>query len=119
MCHFTHRASISSTSYFGMILGEPGCNDKCTVAIPGVSPNAKYCWGPGPKNCQKMNKVSCAADCKNRCYGPGVGQCCNEHCAGGCDGPMSTDCWVRELNQTTKTHLGGCDLLQFTQRQHY
>lgn len=65
------------------------------MRVPGTRANATYCWGPGPKNCQKMNKVTCAEQCDgDRCFGPDSNQCCHAQCSAGCDGPSKTDCWV-------------------------
>lgn len=56
----------------------------------------RFCWGQGPKNCQKMNKVVCHEQCESgRCFGPEPHQCCHSQCAGGCNGPTNSDCWVR------------------------
>lgn len=56
----------------------------------------RFCWGLGPKNCQKMNKVVCHEQCESgRCFGPEPHQCCHSQCAGGCNGPTNSDCWVR------------------------
>lgn len=76
--------------------GQPGCHESCAVSLPGLPSDMRYCWGPGPKNCQKMNMVTCAEQCDGgRCFGPESNQCCHAECSGGCDGPSKTDCWVR------------------------
>lgn len=86
-------------------VGKPDCHDTCAATVPqrnmltGVveQVSGKFCWGPGPKNCQRMNKVTCAKQCNGRCYGPEVTHCCNIECAGGCNGPLKTDCWVSQV----------------------
>lgn len=38
----------------------------------------KGCWGEGPENCQKFNKLNCSHKCsKSRCFGPKKSQCCH------------------------------------------
>ena len=74
-------------------LGTPGCHSTCSVDLEGMA--GRYCWGPGPKNCQRMNKEICAAQCDgDRCFGKESNQCCHAECAGGCNGPSKNDCWV-------------------------
>jgi len=92
-----------SLMYF-TLAGRPKCHSSCEVTVPSLAPGARstqsltqrFCWGPGPKNCQKMNKVVCAEQCESgRCFGPEPNQCCHAQCAGGCNGPTKSDCWVR------------------------
>ncbi|KAF6039827.1 Egfr [Bugula neritina] len=83
---------------------QPGCHELCTKDIHGK--RNKYCWGPGPKNCQQMNKVTCAEQCGgDRCFGSQSNKCCHAECAGGCDGPSKTDCWGCKHFYND----GGCD----------
>uniref|UniRef100_A0A673JRB4 Receptor protein-tyrosine kinase n=1 Tax=Sinocyclocheilus rhinocerous TaxID=307959 RepID=A0A673JRB4_9TELE len=69
------------------------------------------CWGPGPKNCQKMTKVICAEQCSGRCKGPKPIDCCNEHCAAGCTGPKPTDCLACKDFQDEGTCKDACPRL--------
>lgn len=86
--------------------GKPKCHSSCEVIVPPStsvggsvrhpSVSQRFCWGQGPKNCQKMNKVVCAEQCDGgRCFGSEPNQCCHAQCAGGCNGPTKADCWVR------------------------
>ncbi|XP_067930070.1 epidermal growth factor receptor-like isoform X2 [Watersipora subatra] len=83
---------------------KPKCHAKCEETVPSTyDPYAnvasdkitqRFCWGPGHKNCQKMNKVTCAEQCEGgRCFGTEPNQCCHPQCAGGCNGPSKFDCW--------------------------
>ncbi|XP_061715477.1 epidermal growth factor receptor isoform X1 [Cydia pomonella] len=61
----------------------PRCDESC----------AQGCWGEGPKNCQKFSKTICSPQCaQGRCFGPNPRDCCNTFCAGGCTGPLPTQC---------------------------
>ncbi|XP_013189331.1 epidermal growth factor receptor isoform X2 [Amyelois transitella] len=51
------------------------------------------CWGEGPENCQKFSKTICSPQCdQGRCFGKNPRDCCNTFCAGGCTGPLPTQC---------------------------
>ncbi|XP_067934321.1 epidermal growth factor receptor-like isoform X2 [Watersipora subatra] len=72
---------------------QPACHEQCENSKIPLIPSARYCWGPGPKNCQKMNKVTCAEACDgHRCFGHQSKKCCHSECAGGCSGPSKYDC---------------------------
>ncbi|KAM9859780.1 receptor tyrosine-protein kinase erbB-3a [Aulostomus maculatus] len=59
------------------------CNEEC-----GDVP----CWGPGNDTCQILTKTVCAPQCNGRCFGRNPSECCHNECAGGCTGPLDTDC---------------------------
>ena len=84
-------------------LGRSKCYHTCEQTVPAnrfstsQAVTARFCWGPGPENCQTMNKVTCSEQCGGgRCFGPEPNQCCHPECSGGCDGPSKSDCWVSE-----------------------
>ncbi|XP_052746802.1 epidermal growth factor receptor isoform X2 [Bicyclus anynana] len=61
----------------------PGCHPTCEAG----------CWGEGPHNCQKFSKTNCSPQCdQGRCFGPNPRDCCNTFCAGGCTGPLPSQC---------------------------
>ncbi|XP_017549779.1 receptor tyrosine-protein kinase erbB-3b isoform X1 [Pygocentrus nattereri] len=63
-----------------------------------------YCWGPNKDQCQNLTKTVCAPQCHGRCFGTSPLDCCDTECAGGCTGPLETDCFAcRHVN-----HLGAC-----------
>lgn len=41
-----------------------------------------------------MTKTVCAPQCNGRCFGRSPGECCHTECAGGCTGPLDTNCFV-------------------------
>lgn len=61
----------------------PQCHPSCEAG----------CWGEGPHNCQKFSKINCSPQCaQGRCFGPNPRDCCNTFCAGGCTGPLASQC---------------------------
>ncbi|XP_037627238.1 receptor tyrosine-protein kinase erbB-3a isoform X2 [Sebastes umbrosus] len=71
---------------------EKPCNEAC-----GDLP----CWGPGNDTCQILTKTVCAAQCNGRCFGRNPSECCHIECAGGCTGPLDTDCFAcRNFNNS-------------------
>ncbi|MEQ2258464.1 hypothetical protein XENORESO_020067 [Xenotaenia resolanae] len=46
--------------------------------------------GNGPE----MTKTVCAPQCNGRCFGKNPSECCHIECAGGCKGPLDTDCFA-------------------------
>ncbi|XP_069373018.1 receptor tyrosine-protein kinase erbB-3a isoform X2 [Paralichthys olivaceus] len=59
------------------------------------------CWGPGSDSCQILTKTVCAPQCNRRCFGRNPSDCCHNECAGGCTGPLDTDCFVcRNFNNS-------------------
>uniref|UniRef100_H3DAT2 Receptor protein-tyrosine kinase n=1 Tax=Tetraodon nigroviridis TaxID=99883 RepID=H3DAT2_TETNG len=59
------------------------------------------CWGPGSDMCQILTKTVCAPQCNFRCFGRSPGECCHSECAGGCTGPLDTDCFAcRKFNDS-------------------
>uniref|UniRef100_A0A674M9L1 Receptor protein-tyrosine kinase n=1 Tax=Takifugu rubripes TaxID=31033 RepID=A0A674M9L1_TAKRU len=59
------------------------------------------CWGPGRNMCQIMTKTVCAPQCNFRCFGRSPSECCHSECAGGCTGPLDTDCFAcRRFNDS-------------------
>lgn len=66
--------------------------DRCPECHPSCE---KGCWGEGPENCQKFNKINCSIECfRSRCFGSESNECCHEFCAGGCTGPSKKDCFA-------------------------
>ncbi|XP_056158078.1 receptor tyrosine-protein kinase erbB-3-like [Lampris incognitus] len=71
---------------------QESCDEKC-----GDVP----CWGPGNDTCQILTKSVCAPQCNGRCFGRSPSECCHMECAGGCSGPLDTDCFVcRNFNNS-------------------
>ncbi|KAM7402022.1 hypothetical protein PAMP_017296 [Pampus punctatissimus] len=71
---------------------EKPCNKAC-----GDLP----CWGPGNDTCQILTKSVCAPQCNGRCFGRSPSECCHIECAGGCTGPLDTDCFAcRHFNNS-------------------
>ncbi|XP_073324589.1 receptor tyrosine-protein kinase erbB-3a [Pagrus major] len=71
---------------------EKPCNEACG-AIP--------CWGPGNDLCQILTKTVCAPQCNSRCFGQSPSECCHIECAGGCTGPLDTNCFAcRNFNNS-------------------
>ncbi|CAG9558821.1 unnamed protein product [Danaus chrysippus] len=61
----------------------PPCHPSCEAG----------CWGEGIHNCQKFSKTNCSPQCEDgRCFGPNPRDCCNTFCAGGCKGPLPSQC---------------------------
>ncbi|XP_040891056.1 receptor tyrosine-protein kinase erbB-3a [Toxotes jaculatrix] len=59
------------------------------------------CWGPGNDSCQILTKTVCAPQCNGRCFGRNPSECCHSECAGGCTGPLDTDCFAcRNFNNS-------------------
>ncbi|XP_056606434.1 receptor tyrosine-protein kinase erbB-3a isoform X2 [Triplophysa dalaica] len=59
------------------------------------------CWGPGNDSCQILTKTVCAPQCNSRCFGRSPGDCCHTECAGGCTGPLDTNCFAcRNVNNS-------------------
>ncbi|XP_061746081.1 receptor tyrosine-protein kinase erbB-3a [Nerophis ophidion] len=59
------------------------------------------CWGPGNDTCQILTKTICAPQCNGRCFGRSPSECCHNECAGGCTGPLDTDCFAcRNFNNS-------------------
>ncbi|XP_030624452.1 receptor tyrosine-protein kinase erbB-3b [Chanos chanos] len=72
--------------------GEKGqCHPSC----------GKHCWGPSENQCQTLTKTVCAPQCNGRCFGTSPRECCDMECAGGCTGPLDTDCFAcRHVNES-------------------
>uniref|UniRef100_A0A8D3CSA9 Receptor protein-tyrosine kinase n=1 Tax=Scophthalmus maximus TaxID=52904 RepID=A0A8D3CSA9_SCOMX len=48
-----------------------------------------------------LTKTVCAPQCNRRCFGRRPSECCHIECAGGCTGPLDTDCFVcRNFNDS-------------------
>ncbi|XP_072308832.1 receptor tyrosine-protein kinase erbB-3a [Eucyclogobius newberryi] len=74
---------------------EKPCHEACGVGV---------CWGPESDKCQILTKTVCAPQCNGRCFGRSPSECCHNECAGGCTGPLDTDCFAcRRFN-----NLGSC-----------
>ncbi|XP_068450203.1 receptor tyrosine-protein kinase erbB-3a isoform X2 [Clinocottus analis] len=71
---------------------ENPCNEACED-LP--------CWGPGNDTCQILTKTVCAPQCNGRCFGRNPSECCHIECAGGCTGPLDTNCFAcRNFNNS-------------------
>ncbi|XP_057701747.1 receptor tyrosine-protein kinase erbB-3-like [Corythoichthys intestinalis] len=71
---------------------EKPCSESC---------NKVPCWGPGNDTCQILTKTVCAPQCNGRCFGTNPSECCHNECAGGCTGPLDTDCFAcRNFNNS-------------------
>uniref|UniRef100_A0A8C7RR67 Receptor protein-tyrosine kinase n=1 Tax=Oncorhynchus mykiss TaxID=8022 RepID=A0A8C7RR67_ONCMY len=54
----------------------------------------------GPER-EYMTKTVCAPQCNGRCFGRSPSECCHMECAGGCTGPLDTDCFAcRNFNNS-------------------
>ncbi|KAF7667758.1 hypothetical protein LDENG_00051340 [Lucifuga dentata] len=79
-----------------IIINENGPKEPCHEACGDLS-----CWGPGNDTCQILTKTVCAPQCNGRCFGRKPNQCCHMECAGGCTGPLDTDCFAcRNFNNS-------------------
>lgn len=45
-----------------------------------------------------VTKTVCAPQCNGRCFGRSPSECCHIECAGGCTGPLDTNCFVCSTN---------------------
>ncbi|XP_074523060.1 receptor tyrosine-protein kinase erbB-3a [Halichoeres trimaculatus] len=71
---------------------EKPCHEAC---------GGRSCWGPGNDTCQILTKTVCAPQCNGRCFGRNPSECCHIECAGGCTGPLDTDCFAcRNFNNS-------------------
>ncbi|XP_028261216.1 receptor tyrosine-protein kinase erbB-3a isoform X2 [Parambassis ranga] len=70
-----------------VMIEENGSEKPCNRACGDVP-----CWGPGNDTCQILTKTVCALQCNGRCFGRNPSECCHSECAGGCTGPLDTDC---------------------------
>ncbi|BFZ21756.1 hypothetical protein BsWGS_24794 [Bradybaena similaris] len=68
------------------------CHESCYNPVTKL----RHCWGEGPHMCQKLSYGEvCHGNCGgSRCYGSAPNQCCHPQCAGGCTGPLKTDCFA-------------------------
>ncbi|KAK0148670.1 Receptor tyrosine-protein kinase erbB-3 [Merluccius polli] len=79
-----------------IILNSNGPEKHCHKACSDVP-----CWGPGNDTCQILTKTVCAPQCNDRCFGKSPSECCHIECAGGCLGPLDTDCFAcRNFNNS-------------------
>ncbi|XP_067361222.1 receptor tyrosine-protein kinase erbB-3a isoform X2 [Channa argus] len=78
---------------------EKPCNQAC-----GDVP----CWGPGNDSCQILTKTVCAPQCNGRCFGRNPSECCHNECAGGCTGPLDTDCFACRNFNNSGSCMSGC-----------
>uniref|UniRef100_A0A674MX38 Receptor protein-tyrosine kinase n=1 Tax=Takifugu rubripes TaxID=31033 RepID=A0A674MX38_TAKRU len=82
------------------------CRPLVTNCLPVLEPCHEACgdvpcWGPGRNMCQIMTKTVCAPQCNFRCFGRSPSECCHSECAGGCTGPLDTDCFAcRRFNDS-------------------
>ncbi|KAL0978362.1 hypothetical protein UPYG_G00169500 [Umbra pygmaea] len=78
-----------------LIISENGPEKPCDEACKGP------CWGPSNDTCQILTKTVCAPQCNGRCFGRKPSECCHVECAGGCTGPLDTDCFAcRNFNNS-------------------
>jgi len=104
--HEINKDKVSKTTYDTSHkrggTGCPPCHEACKSTftnrlqgtINGSLSNVGHCWGEGPDMCQEFTKVTCAEQCANHCYGDTPQECCHPQCAGGCTGPLDTQCLV-------------------------
>ncbi|XP_034022553.1 receptor tyrosine-protein kinase erbB-3a isoform X2 [Thalassophryne amazonica] len=79
-----------------IVISENGPQKPCDEAC-GDAP----CWGPGKDSCQILTKTVCAPQCNGHCFGRSPSECCHVECAGGCTGPLNTDCFAcRNFNNS-------------------
>ncbi|XP_033482825.2 receptor tyrosine-protein kinase erbB-3a isoform X1 [Epinephelus lanceolatus] len=79
-----------------IMIEENGPKKPCNEACGDVP-----CWGPGNDTCQILTKTVCAPQCNGRCFGRNPSECCHIECAGGCTGPLDTDCFAcRNFNNS-------------------
>ncbi|XP_077429278.1 receptor tyrosine-protein kinase erbB-3a isoform X1 [Vanacampus margaritifer] len=79
-----------------IVLEDNGAEKPCSEACEDVP-----CWGPGNDTCQILTKTVCAPQCNGRCFGRNPSECCHTECAGGCIGPLDTDCFAcRNFNNS-------------------
>uniref|UniRef100_A0A6Q2Z5D8 Receptor protein-tyrosine kinase n=1 Tax=Esox lucius TaxID=8010 RepID=A0A6Q2Z5D8_ESOLU len=78
-----------------VIIADNGPERPCDAACKGS------CWGPRKDSCQILTKTVCAPQCNGRCFGRNPSECCHMECAGGCTGPLDTDCFAcRNFNNS-------------------
>uniref|UniRef100_A0A4W5NWC1 receptor protein-tyrosine kinase n=1 Tax=Hucho hucho TaxID=62062 RepID=A0A4W5NWC1_9TELE len=78
-----------------VIINENGPEQPCDEACAGP------CWGSRNDTCQILTKTVCAPQCNGRCFGRSPSECCHMECAGGCTGPLDTDCFAcRNFNNS-------------------
>ncbi|XP_054639834.1 receptor tyrosine-protein kinase erbB-3-like [Dunckerocampus dactyliophorus] len=79
-----------------IVIDDNGPDKPCSEACEDVP-----CWGPGNDTCQILTKTICAPQCNGRCFGRNPSECCHNECAGGCTGPLDTDCFAcRNFNNS-------------------
>uniref|UniRef100_A0A673CRL7 Receptor protein-tyrosine kinase n=1 Tax=Sphaeramia orbicularis TaxID=375764 RepID=A0A673CRL7_9TELE len=79
-----------------ILIQDNGPENACDEACGDVP-----CWGPGKDKCQRLTKTVCAPQCNGRCFGENPSECCHIECAGGCSGPLDTDCFAcRNFNNS-------------------
>ncbi|KAM4613430.1 receptor tyrosine-protein kinase erbB-3a isoform 2-T2 [Polymixia lowei] len=79
-----------------VIINENGPQKPCDEVCGDVP-----CWGPGNDTCQILTKTVCAPQCNGRCFGQSPSECCHIECAGGCTGPLDTNCFAcRNFNNS-------------------
>uniref|UniRef100_A0A3Q3G0Z4 Receptor protein-tyrosine kinase n=1 Tax=Labrus bergylta TaxID=56723 RepID=A0A3Q3G0Z4_9LABR len=79
-----------------IMIQDNGPEKPCDEACGDLS-----CWGPGNDTCQILTKTVCAPQCNGRCFGRSPSECCHIECAGGCNGPLDTDCFAcRNFNNS-------------------
>ncbi|XP_029006519.1 receptor tyrosine-protein kinase erbB-3a isoform X2 [Betta splendens] len=79
-----------------ILIEDNGPKKPCNEACEDVP-----CWGPGSDQCQILTKTLCAPQCNSRCFGRNPSECCHIECAGGCTGPLDTDCFAcRNFNNS-------------------
>nr|XP_057910858.1 receptor tyrosine-protein kinase erbB-3-like isoform X2 [Doryrhamphus excisus] len=79
-----------------IVIDDNGPDKPCSAACEDVP-----CWGPGNDTCQILTKTICAPQCNGRCFGRNPSECCHNECAGGCTGPLDTNCFAcRNFNNS-------------------
>ncbi|KAL6111520.1 erbb3 [Pungitius sinensis] len=79
-----------------IVIEDNGPQERCNEACGDLS-----CWDSGNDTCQILTKTVCAAQCNSRCFGRDPNECCHIECAGGCTGPLDTNCFAcRNFNNS-------------------
>uniref|UniRef100_A0A8C4QW65 receptor protein-tyrosine kinase n=2 Tax=Eptatretus burgeri TaxID=7764 RepID=A0A8C4QW65_EPTBU len=90
----------------------PPCHKDCS--------KHKSCWGSSsPDHCQKFTLSICAKQCDGRCHGPDANQCCHQHCASGCRGPLDTNCFACRVFNDSGACVERCPLPVFYKPSHF
>uniref|UniRef100_A0A3Q2XQ34 Receptor protein-tyrosine kinase n=1 Tax=Hippocampus comes TaxID=109280 RepID=A0A3Q2XQ34_HIPCM len=71
------------------------------IILEDNGPEKEVCHGGKKNNKMMLTKTVCAPQCNGRCFGRNPSECCHNECAGGCTGPLDTDCFAcRNFNNS-------------------